>query len=371
MCVMVGALGIACSNIASPKGWASPVEGENVLLVSHRDKLYALDPVTLIDTQLFPREPNDDDIDAVALYGDPAIWGDRVFIPTQDDKLYAINLEGAQVWSAPFKADGRLIGGVIFVPDIGDEEGEDPAGTVYFGSDDGNVYALEADVGILQWSFETGNGVWATPAISAGVLYVASLDGSLYALDSESGDLLWQFDTDAGIASNPVVNESEGLVYVGGFDGMLRAIDIDTHKERWSIPADNWFWTTPLIADGVLYAGALDNKVYAVDAATGDPIWSRPFETDGPIRAAPVLAAGVLIVADRNGNVYGIDLETGRDAFRGPLVLDDDVFADLLLRVVEDDGETIESVLIMTTGGELVEVDAETLRVADTVVLGD
>ena len=69
---MVAALGIACSRIASPRGWASPVEGEDVLLVSHRDKLYSLDPDTLIDTQLFPPQPNDDDIDAEALYGDPA-----------------------------------------------------------------------------------------------------------------------------------------------------------------------------------------------------------------------------------------------------------------------------------------------------------
>jgi outer membrane protein assembly factor BamB len=370
--ILLITLGIACARIASPQGWASPVDGDSVLLVSHRDKLYALDPETLVDTQLFPREPNDDDIDTVALYGDPAIAGDRVFIPTHDDRLYAVDFDGVQVWSAPFKADGDLIGGVLFQADPGSfDEEEPPAGVIYFGSDDGSVYAVETDAGIMDWFFETGNGVWSTPALFEGVLYVTSLDGKLYALDADSGDLLWDFGTDAGIAATPLVNEEERLVYFGGFDSTLHAVSIDSEQEVWSIEAANWFWTTPLVANGVLYAGALDHKVFAVDAGTGDPVWQQPFGTEGPVRASPIIAGGVLIVADRDGNVHGIDLETGRDAFNGPLILDDDVFADPLLRVVEDDGKLLETVLIMTTGGDLIEVDPETLRISDTISIGD
>lgn len=342
------------------------------MLVAHRDKLYALDLDTLVDVQLFPREPNDEDIDTVALYGNPAISGSRIFVPTHDDRLYAIDFDGVQVWSAPFQADGRLIGGVIFQAGSDAATGEDALdGVIYFGSDDGNVYALETDAGIQKWSFETDNGVWSTPALFEGVLYVTSLDGTLYVLDAEDGSLLWTFETDSGIASTPLINEVERFVYFGGFDSKLHAVDIDTQRERWIIEADNWFWTTPLLVDGVLYAGALDNKVYAVDAATGDPVWPEPFETDGPIRAAPVIAAGVLIVVDREGNVFGIDPETGRDAFSGPLILDDDVFADPLLRITDDEGEVRETALIMTRGGDLIEVDPATLRIADTIPIGD
>lgn len=349
------------------------MEGEGVLLVSHRDSLHALDPETLVDTQIFPPQPNDDDIDVEALYGSPAAVGSHVFVPTYDNDLFAIDLEGRQVWSAPFETDGSLIGGVIFVPaDDAGEEGEPPLGMLFFGSDDGNVYAVESDNGIPEWSFETGDGVWSTPAYFEGVVYATSLDGSLYALDAETGNLLWEIETDAGIASTPVVNEEERLLYVGGFDGELRAIDIDTQEQRWSAHADNWFWTTPLLADGVVYAGALDNSVHAVDAATGEPIWSEPFEADGPIRSAPAIAGDVLIVATRDGHVHGINRETGADAFSGPLELDDDVFADLLLRTVQDGGESIETVLVMTTGGDLVEIDPETLRqIGSAIEIGD
>jgi len=365
----------ACASVASPKGWSSPVEGDSVIVVAHRDKLYTVDPADdLFASLLFPPEPNVEEIDTEALYGNPVVVGDRIFVPTYDDRLYAIDFDGLQVWSAPFKADGQLVGGVIFASEGDDADGEDPPGTVYFGSDDGNLYALEADAGIQSWFFPTGNGIWSTPALFEGMLYVTSLDGDLYVLDAETGALQWKFGTDAGIASTPVIDEAERLVYVGGFDSKLRAIDIDTQQERWSFGADNWFWTTPLVVDGVVYAGSLDGNVYAVDIATGSLAWAQPFETEDPVRSAPALAGGVLVVVDRGGNVYGIDPETGADVFNGPIPLPDDVLADPLVRVAPgDDGEAlVETVLIVTTGGELYEIDPQSPRSRELPVqLGD
>lgn len=373
--LLVLLLATACSRVASPRGWSSPVEGDGVIVVAHRDKLYAVDPTDdLAARRLFPPEPNVEDIDTEALYGNPVVVGDRIFVPTYDDRLYAIDFDGMQVWSAPFKADSQLIGGVIFVPEGDDVDGENPPGTVYFGSDDGNLYALETDAGIQRWFFETGDGVWSTPAIFEGMLYVTSLDGNLYVLDAGTGALQWKFETGAGIASTPVVDEAERLVYVAGFDSKLRAIDIDTHVERWSFRADNWFWTTPIFVNGVVYAGSLDGNVYAVDIATGDLAWARPFETDDPVRSAPVLAGGVIVVADRGGNVYGIDPETGVDVFNGPIVLPDDVLADPLVKIApgEDGAALVETVLFVTTGGDLFEIDPQSPRSLDLPVrLGD
>ncbi len=41
-------------------------------------------------------------------------------------------------------------------------------GNVYFGSGDGNVYALDAVTGSLKWKFQTGDVVHASPAIANG-----------------------------------------------------------------------------------------------------------------------------------------------------------------------------------------------------------
>ena len=373
--LLVLLLATACSRVASPRGWSSPVEGDGVIVVAHRDKLYAVDPADDLSVRrLFPPVQNIEDVDTEALYGNPVVAGDRIFVPTYDDRLYAIDLFGLQVWPVPFEAGGQLIGGVIFVAEGDDVDGENPPGTVYFGSDDGNLYALETEAGIQRWFFETNDGIWSTPAIFEGSLYVTSLDSNLYVLDAVTGALQWKFGTDAGIAATPVIVESERLVLIGGFDSKLRAIDIDTQRERWSFGAGNWFWTTPLVVDGVVYAGSLDGNVYAVDIETGALVWPQPFETDAPVRSAPVFAGGVIVVADRSGNVYGINPDTGADMFNGPIPLPDDVFADPLLRITpgDDDGAPVETVLIVTTGGELYEIDPQSPRSLNLPVrLGD
>jgi outer membrane protein assembly factor BamB len=55
------------------------------------------------------------------------------------------------------------------------------------GSDDGNVYALDAATGAQLWTFTTGNVVGSSPAVANGVVYVGSQDGKLYAFDLAGG----------------------------------------------------------------------------------------------------------------------------------------------------------------------------------------
>lgn len=368
--VTLGILTSSCTGIGSPRGWASPVLSDDLLLVSHRDELVALKVDELwisgrLDVRWrFPSGEEDDDIDAVALYGTPAATADAVFVPTYDGILYALDREdGTVIWS--YETDGPLIGGVAVSDD-----------TVYFGSSDGKVYALDAASGERRWKpFETGDEIWSTPAIDGEAVYVTSLDHRLYALDAANGTERWSFKTGAGIASPPVVDKETGFILVGGFDSRLRAIDPEPREEVWSVEADNWFWTEPLVSDGVVYAGSLDGRVFAVDAASGDSVWPRPFSTEGPVRAAPVIADGVLVVVDKDGGVYSVDRESGASAVVDwPRELESDVFADpvVLVNSGGQDNEAKEEVVVVTTGGDLVRIDAATLRVIGSAeTLGD
>ena len=47
-------------------------------------------------------------------------------------------------------------------------------GVVYVGSDDGNVYALNASSGAKLWNYTTGGDVYSSPAVVGGVVYVGS-----------------------------------------------------------------------------------------------------------------------------------------------------------------------------------------------------
>jgi outer membrane protein assembly factor BamB len=55
-------------------------------------------------------------------------------------------------------------------------------GTVYVGSWDHKVYALNAANGHLAWTYTTGDEVQASPAVAHGTVYVGSWDDSIYAL---------------------------------------------------------------------------------------------------------------------------------------------------------------------------------------------
>src|ERR1041385_3046230 len=64
-------------------------------------------------------------------------------------------------------------------------------GTLYFGSDDHNLYAVDAATGRQKWKVETKGPVPSTPAVAGGVVYFTSYDGKLYAVDAHNGKLKW------------------------------------------------------------------------------------------------------------------------------------------------------------------------------------
>ena len=57
------------------------------------------------------------------------------------------------------------------------------AGILYFGCDDGNLYALNAVTGKLLWKQKCGDSEMASsPWIADGVIYIGSKDGSIWAI---------------------------------------------------------------------------------------------------------------------------------------------------------------------------------------------
>jgi outer membrane protein assembly factor BamB len=54
-------------------------------------------------------------------------------------------------------------------------------GTVYVGSADANVYAVDAQTGTLVRKYTTAGAIIAPPLVANGILYAADLVGYLYA----------------------------------------------------------------------------------------------------------------------------------------------------------------------------------------------
>jgi hypothetical protein len=96
--------------------------------------------------------------------------------------------------------------------------------------------------GTVLWEFETGGNVYSSPAIGPdGTVYVGSHDNKLYAINPKSGVKLWEFETGGYVSSSPAIG-SDGTVYVGSYDKKLYALKTNSKgpaKSPWPMRGQN------------------------------------------------------------------------------------------------------------------------------------
>ena len=263
----------------------------------------------------------------------PAVAGGVVYFGSYDGKFYALDTATGQLkWKFETAGErryaGRHLHGLLpageTMPDPWDYFLSSPAvwnSDVYFGSGDGNVYALDAASGVLKWKFKTGDVVHSSPAISDGTLYIGSWDTYLYALDATSGKELWRFKTgdDAeihnhvGIQASPAV--ADGTVYFGCRDSNVYAVDAKTGKQKWSYSTKgSWVNNSAAVYDGKVYFGtSLPGLLHAVDAKTGAEVIS--LDTKFPVFASIAIANGMLYFGTLDGKFAAVDLKTQKAAW--------------------------------------------------------
>lgn len=255
------------------------------------------------------------------------------------------------------------------------------------------VLALNPDTGKIVWQFETIGEVMPTPAWVDGTVYVTTGAGELFALNAKTGEVQWQLplrtekivlDTGLHLAANlpAFVSMSSphiknGVLYVGGLDTVF-AIDLAEHKVQWqfsrmasftdvpvAISEDGVIVTTgvkvrdqltrddirkygavrddyhfiyalnpdgslrwkhlmgpgerqenntsgaPAIADGVVYVGSpYANRMFAYNVDSGDKLWD--YFTGVKIKGPPVIADGMVIFGDTRGTLYVLKADTGK-----------------------------------------------------------
>lgn len=122
------------------------------------------------------------DIDDVS-FCDSAVAEGRLFVGTtdvvdSDPRVYAFNItnDGSELWHIDVGAQ------VLSTPAVAD-------GRVYFGSNDGRVYAVNATSGSHIWNYSIGSAVQSSPAIVGGIVYVGSANNKLYAFGPSSETL--------------------------------------------------------------------------------------------------------------------------------------------------------------------------------------
>jgi len=191
-------------------------------------------------------------------------------------------------------------------------------GTVYFGSGDGNLYALDAASGELRWKFAAGDVVHASPAYADGVVYVGSWDSYFYAVDAASGTEKWRFHggedplihNQVGFQSSPAV--VSGVVYTGCRDSNLYAIEAATGKEKWRFNNNgSWVVASPTVKDGKVFFATSDSALYhVVDAATGKAVLQQ--QGKAFMFSSPAIAGDVVYIGVTNGTLEARDIAAGK-----------------------------------------------------------
>jgi outer membrane protein assembly factor BamB len=91
------------------------------------------------------------------------------------------------------------------------------------GSGDRTLDALDAATGTSLWSYETSAEL-GSPSVAGDTVFVGSADGNLFAVNARDGSERWQIDVGTGLATTSSVVFG-GIVYVGaGSGGMLTAV---------------------------------------------------------------------------------------------------------------------------------------------------
>jgi outer membrane protein assembly factor BamB len=248
----------------------------------------------------------------------PAVVNGVVYIGSDDGNVYALNAaNGDKIWNYTTGSppEIQIPGGAPPIPQNG--VATSPAvvdGIVYVGALDYNVYALNAANGDKIWNYTTGYIVDSYPTVVNGVVYVGSLDDNIYALNATKGDQLWNFTTEGPVYSSPAV--VSGVVYVGSDDGNVYALNATYGNKIWSYPTEaasmigaNWVVSSPAVVDGVVYVGSRDNNVYALNAVNGAKLWS--YTTGGMVDSGPAVANGIVYVGSDDGNVYALNAAKG------------------------------------------------------------
>jgi outer membrane protein assembly factor BamB len=242
-----------------------------------------------------------------AVTSSPSVVDNIVYFGSQDKNIYAVN-----AWSGTLVWNFTTLIGIQSSPAIAD-------GKVCTGGEDGYVYCLDAYKGKLLWkTFVNGNQpitsgaavmLRSSPAIVSGKVYIGSLDGNLYVLNFDDGSIYWKFKTSGLLTSSPTVDD--GAVYIVAEEpvsGGLYKLNAETGALMWkkNIPYETQFTggtdmqSSPTVANGMVFASANLRTYYGINATTGDTIWTftNPEATEF-IVSSPIYLKGELFVVNK------------------------------------------------------------------------
>jgi eukaryotic-like serine/threonine-protein kinase len=226
-----------------------------------------------------------------------AIVGGTVFVGSQKGELTALNVDtGAVYWKYTIDSP------------IGESSPAYSNGVVYVGDLGGWLHAVNANDGKKIWAFKAGSEIKSSPVVVGDRVLIGSYDQHLYCVSTRTGSLLWKVRTNGPVHATPSV--SNGVAYIAGCDELFRAIRIADGKEIFSVSSDAYTGASPALRGNAAYYGTFDNEVLMVDLTAHRVAWRYQHpQRKFPFYSSAAVTNDRLVVGGRDKFVHGLGLD--------------------------------------------------------------
>ena len=223
-----------------------------------------------------------------------AIVGGTVFVGSQKGEVAALNLEnGSAYWK--YKIDAP----------IGESSPAYSRGVVYIGDLGGWLHAVNATDGKKIWAFKAGNEIKSSPVVVGDRVLIGSYDQHLYCVSTRNGALLWKLKTNGPVHSTPSVVGD--LAFIAGCDELFRAVSISTGKQVFSVSSDAYTGASPAIRGSSAYYGTFDNEILMVDVSARRVSWRYQHpDRKFPFYSSAAVTADRVVVGGRDKLIHGL-----------------------------------------------------------------
>ena len=296
---------IAWSRALGAKIWASPIAADGIVYVGTADgKFHAVRAADGGEVwQWAGPHP---------LFGEALVTGDSVCFVDEDCELVSLaRADGALRWRVKLHGEEFVATPGEKNPTFNRRTATPVAfdGTLYVGSMDHGVYALEAATGNMLWRHDAGAPIYAAVALRGDELVAGCFDGTVLVLDRCSGAEIARTKVGGPIASAPVF--AGDTIVVGSRDYLLYGLKRTSLAVAWR--GSFWFsWveSVPRVVDGVIYVGGSDyRRVSAINPATGAARWVT--DVRGLTWGSPVVTTDTVFAGTSAQNPAAIKHEGG------------------------------------------------------------
>lgn len=192
---------------------------------------------------------------------------------------------------------------------------------VFIGSENGDIYALDAQTGELAWQGKVKGEIINAPAIDTGILVVNSASGVLQAFNATTGDELWKVEQDVPALtlrglSSPVI--ASGGVLVGKANGDVSVYLLEKGQQGWTTEVGEATGTTelervvdvdsaPVVFGDKIYSVSSRGNLVAIDLRSGKILWKRQYSS---YRQISISGNRIFFTTDR-GHVFSVNRNDG------------------------------------------------------------